>query len=535
MPSAILRRTVAAAILIVTGLLPAVSAGEAVSLTAKDLTQMGGKWEREGGELRQSDPHGRAFAVLRRKPFSSTRLGFRFRVEPSGSGVRAAGAIIRSTNSETYYGVHFDCRNNQVVLYASPWEVISRKPVVLEEDRWYAATVEARGERLTVALDGQPVMEATDSRHPAGVVGLYTSQGSVTFRDVQVEGEAAKLERPWKDVTPRPHYKIVASGEAAGGYAAFPDLCRARSGDLLCVYYSGYGHISTPNDAWPAGGRVQLVRSRDNGKTWSRPETIADTPHDDRDPHIALLSDGTLICNWFVAWNPKAPPAGERHRYGMFLSRSRDQGRTWSAPERLAVEAPTWFVCSAPIRELPDGSLILGLYTEADEKNAYGATVRSTNGGRTWKDLATIGKDAGLYLDAETDVLRLKDGTLLAALRSSRTDLYFSHSTDGGKSWGPVRSAGFKGRCPIFLRTRKGTILLGQRLPNTALHWSTDEGQTWRGPLEIDSVIGAYPGLAELPDGSVYCVYYEEGAGSSIRGVRLRLDKKGVPSLERRR
>src|SRR5205823_11944878 len=36
--------------------------------------------------------------------------------------------------------------------------------------------------------------------------------------------------------------QIVVSGRAAGGYAAFPDLCRTKSGDLLCVFYSGYGH-----------------------------------------------------------------------------------------------------------------------------------------------------------------------------------------------------------------------------------------------------------------------------------------------------
>ena len=44
----------------------------------------------------------------------------------------------------------------------------------------------------------------------------------------------------------------------------------------------------------------------------------------------------------------------------------------------------------------------------------------------------------------------------------------------------------------------------------------------------IDSVGGAYPSMVELPDGDVYCVYYEEGKGSSIRGVRLRVDTKGV-------
>lgn len=44
-------------------------------------------------------------------------------------------------------------------------------------------------------------------------------------------------------------YQIVCSGEAAGGYAAFPDICRLQNGDLYCVFYSGYGHVSTPNSS----------------------------------------------------------------------------------------------------------------------------------------------------------------------------------------------------------------------------------------------------------------------------------------------
>jgi hypothetical protein len=34
-------------------------------------------------------------------------------------------------------------------------------------------------------------------------------------------------------------HQIVCSGEAAGGYAAFPDVCRLRNGDLYCAFYSG--------------------------------------------------------------------------------------------------------------------------------------------------------------------------------------------------------------------------------------------------------------------------------------------------------
>jgi hypothetical protein len=62
----------------------------------------------------------------------------------------------------------------------------------------------------------------------------------------------------------------------------------------------------------------------------------------------------------------------------------------------------------------------------------------------------------------------------------------------------------------------------------TSLHWTVDEGKTWKGPVRIDAVRGAYPSMVELPDGLVYCVYYEEGKRSSIRGVRLRVDKGRV-------
>jgi Neuraminidase (sialidase) len=315
-------------------------------------------------------------------------------------------------------------------------------------------------------------------------------------------------------------HQIVCSGEAAGGYAAFPDVCRLPSGHLFCVFYSGYGHVSTPNARWPKGGRILAVRSSDNGRSWGKPVVVIDTDQDDRDPSVACLKDGTLLLNWFTL---------HQNRVAIWLARSTDQGKTWSKPVKLKLDSPYSFACSAPVRQLPDGSLILGLYCEDEKaKRTFGAAVKSYDGGKTWKDLAYIGEKAGVYLDAETDVVRLKDGKLLAALRSSKVDMHYATSEDSGKTWGPVRSFGFKGHCPYFLRHSSGVMLLAHRVPATSLHWTSDEGKTWHGPVRIDSVGGAYPSLVELPDGLVYCVYYEEGKGSSIRGVRLRVDRMGV-------
>jgi sialidase-1 len=154
--------------------------------------------------------------------------------------------------------------------------------------------------------------------------------------------------------------------------------------------------------------------------------------------------------------------------------------------------------------------------------------VKSYDGGKTWKEPALIDEKAGIFLDAETDVVPLKDGRLMAALRSSKVDMHYAISEDLGKTWGPVRSFGFRGHCPYFLRHSSGVILLAHRLPATSLHWTNDDGKTWHGPVRIDTVGGAYPSMVELPDGQVYCVYYEEGRGSSIRGSRLRVSKNAV-------
>ena len=315
-------------------------------------------------------------------------------------------------------------------------------------------------------------------------------------------------------------HQIVCTGEAAGGYSAFPDVCRLPNGDLYCVFYSGYGHVSTPSDQWPKGGRIMAVRSSDNGDSWNQPVVAVDTNLDDRDPSIACLKDGTLLLNWFTL---------QDKRLAILLARSADQGKTWSDPVKLDLDSPYSFACSAPVRQLPDGSLILGLYCEdGTTKRTFGATVKSYDGGKSWKDLAYIGEKADIYLDAETDVIRRKDGKLLAALRSSKVDMHYALSEDSGKTWGPVESFGFKGHCPYFLRHSSGVIVLAHRVPATSLHWTADEGETWHGPVQIDNVIGAYPSLVELPDGRVFCVYYEEGKGSSIRAVRLQVKKEGV-------
>ncbi len=104
-------------------------------------------------------------------------------------------------------------------------------------------------------------------------------------------------------------------------------------------------------------------------------------------------------------------------------------------------------------------------------------------------------------------------------------------SDDEGHTWSIPQPMGFAGHCPYLLRTRNDIILLAHRVPTTSLHTSLDECQTWSDNIAVDTVFGAYPSMVNLKDGSVLIVYYEEGAGSSIRAKRLRANRTAIEWL----
>ena len=278
-----------------------------------------------------------------------------------------------------------------------------------------------------------------------------------------------------------------------------------------------------PSEKLPKGGRISYCTSADEGKTWSSAKTLYDGPDDDRDPSITQLSNGQLVCVFFSLRRKdgaRPPWTG----LGTWIVTSDDLGKTWSAPRNIY---PDYYV-SSPIRELSDGRLIVGLYKEDKDKNtAYGAMGISDDEGKTWKKRVDI-DNGGIRLDAETDLIELKDGSLYAALRPHAC---YSVSKDRGDTWSVSTPIGFKAHCPYFLRTKDDIILLAHRLPKTSLHYSLDECKTWSKNVLVDDVIGAYPSMVNLKDGSVLIVYYEEGADSSIRAKKFRATKEGIEWL----
>lgn len=342
-----------------------------------------------------------------------------------------------------------------------------------------------------------------------------TPNGSGPFTGFRSSPGVRSVDRKMRQ--PLQDHVYVCQDAGAGGYEAFPDVCRLNDGRLMCVFYAGYGHVALPNNQLPKGGRIACCVSSDMGRTWGDAETLYDGPDDDRDPSIVQLKDGRLICNFFSLRKADTPKGYVG--LGSWIVTSDDLGKTWSEPRQVSKS----HYCSAPVRELSNGRLILGLYT-GEENESQGSVIFSDDGGTTWQPEVLI-DNGGIRLDAETDIIELLNGTLYAV---QRPHMSFATSNDFGSSWTVSEPIGFPGHCPYFLRTPDDVIVLGFRLPNTSLRYSRDECKTWSDNVLIDEVTGAYPSMVNLTDGSVLVVYYEEGKGSSIRARKFRVTGDGV-------
>ncbi len=489
-------------------------------------------WEIDDGELRQPMTGLRKARAFWPEAFSDVSIEVRFFIRPAGNGVKAPGIIYRAVDEHTYYYIHFDSKNRQVVWVRATddreWTDARRhRPIEITEEQWHTARVEAAGDEHRVYLDGELLFAETDDTLTKGVVGLRSGQGDISFDDLRVEGEPAEMAGEFT-VTRVPFVTVCNDAGGPGAYEAFPDVCMTEDGELLCVFYAGYGHVSFPRDDLPNGGFIGMVRSDDYGKTWSDAEVAVDTPIDDRDPSIAQLSNGDLLLTYMTYVKERRPT------HEVFTARSTDGGETWGEPRRVELPWNRGQAVSEPVTELEDGTLLLPVYgshTTEDGTEHPCAVLRSTDGGRTWPEM-TVLQPEGNEKFQEPTIEPLPDGRTYMLIRPL---MHFSESTDGGVTWTQPEPLGMAGQAAQMLLTSEEVLCAGYRWRekrSTVVIWSHDLARTWEGPKVIDPVVGGYPSLVELPDGRVLMVYYTEGAGSDIRGVFLDADEDGVEVLE---
>jgi len=374
-----------------------------------------------------------------------------------------------------------------------------------------------------VVLIDQPATSANERSQISNLQGTQVNTRIVPDRST---GDVKDCRK----VVTGPDFNTHPSYPGCTGFVGWESVARLKNGDMLCSFSAGYWHVSFPTpidlkpdllesfgragfpadvDA-PTGGRALICRSSDNGKTWTRPETLVDTPGDDRHPVIAQLPDGTLVCVFFVIDNwygYEAPPEGRNKNSRVASIRSTDGGQTWSEP----VYMPSPFkyydrMCGKPI-VLPSGSLLLSTYGKeawANSPEQLGV-YRSNDSGKSWQFVSRLKSTAGA-LD-EPAITRARDGRIVMV---ARPDGRIAFSSDEAKSWTKPEAFGVKMVAPCLLTLTDGTIVCLFGWGSTGgiqIMWSDDNGHTWTVPAKdrgftIDSSVArctCTPSVASNP------------------------------------
>ena len=325
-----------------------------------------------------------------------------------------------------------------------------------------------------------------------------------------------------------------------GRYIGWPTIARSKTGELLAVFSGDRADHICP---W---GKTHLVRSSDDGETWTPTEIIRDSPLDDRDAGIIETARGTLLVSWFTAASfesnadyrdhAAALTTETRDRFiGNWVLRSADGGRSWGQPIRVNASAP-----HGPV-QLRDGRI---LYLGVGVINGERAIVaeESADDGRSWNVIGTVSHPLetahrGL---GEPHLVETASGKLIGLFRVGGEDLserflYQADSDDGGRTWTPARVTPMLGFPPHLTRLQDDCLLVvfGRRLApfGQRMCLSSDDGATWDGAGERivqaapNNDLG-YPAAVQLSDGSIITVYYqvdEVGEKTCLMGTRWRL------------
>jgi photosystem II stability/assembly factor-like uncharacterized protein len=341
-----------------------------------------------------------------------------------------------------------------------------------------------------------------------------------------------------------------------GGFVGWNSPVRLKNGDWLVGFNAGYWHGSPPTPlrysaktideyhkmglpagiAAPTGGRAMIIRSTDEGKTWSKPVTLIDTPDDDRHPAWVALPDGALVCSLFTYPGAEFGDFVKRpeHAYRTAIIRSFDQGRTW---DKDLIRPPSPFLADesdGPMVLLKDGSILLtinGVLKQGGPGQA--AVFTSQDRGATWKLMSAVKADHELD---ESNATQLPDGQLVMMARPEGDICW---SGDQGRTWTAPVTFGMRMYAPSLYLLHDGTLvcLHGCYAPGHGglrLIFSADGGHTWIAPAKdhgflVDNCYG-YGKAMELADGSLLVVDQGTGGHStqdaknmSLRCLRVRI------------
>lgn len=350
------------------------------------------------------------------------------------------------------------------------------------------------------------------------------------------------------------HISILQSDAPFGNFC-WPSVARLKDGRIVAVC-SGLrlAHVCP-------FGKVVCSISEDDGKTWSAPITLIDSPLDDRDAGITPYGDGFIITTFTntrefqLRYNSQHPLPEEQNQL------VRERVAQITDEEENAYFGAFYYVFGPDLKEryhgriplsaphgmsvLADGRLMyVGRYTQSSETapdenfNRIGVTFSEDGkhfGEITWVDLA-LEKYPDRTMFCEPHGIGLSNGKILLQYRVEMPGVpfavYQSVSLDGGKTFTvpkplSVPEKAMSGSPPHMLELKDGRVVLtyGYRLRpfGQRARISRDFGESWGEEIVLrDDGLSwdlGYPATVELLDGRLLTVYYQIPTGHENRAI----------------
>lgn len=298
-----------------------------------------------------------------------------------------------------------------------------------------------------------------------------------------------------------------------------PALVTAPNGDLIAAIDE---RVPSCGDLqWSKDINIVIRKSTDNGKTWSEIEKIIDFPSGKSASDPSMIVDN-ITKEIFLFYN-YMDLDHEKDVYYLHVIKSKDNGKTWSDPEDITTQIAKkeWhndfkFITSGRGIQTRSGTLLHCMANLNSGMHVFG----SKDHGKSWFFIDTPVSPAD-----ESKIVELADGDWMINARANKEGKRFVHiSSDEGNSWktrpeptliDPGCNASIVRYTAIKDGYKKNRLLFSNPKSdkdrvNLTVRISYDEGQTWSEGKTIYKGESAYSSMTILDNGDIGLIFEKD-------------------------